>query len=580
MTARYAYVLPFTAQHKVIEFGGGDKPVFRPNVDVRRLSTVDYVMDLNGPMSELGTITGQFDGVFSQYVLEHVSWRKVRYLLKAMRLMLQPGGRLVLIVPNLVEQARYIMAKDAAGEFGDNEACCIFGDQNYEGQDWRANMHSAGWSPAYLQSMLIEAGFGDVMILPHPETDTDMIVEARAVSPVVKQQQQQQPAQSEVDAWDQGKRGAAYGHDYFNGGGTHGGYAHEGYWDYPVHHRTAEIIMDRKPMSVLELGPARGYVLKRLEDSGVRVAGLEVSRHCIRTRVVEPIEEFDITSGRWPFADGEFDMCFSNAVLEHIPEQHIAHVASEMARVSRRGLHGISFVDDDDGFDRTHCCLRDKAWWISKLPAAQEVVDKEDLEKGRAHQPVDGRVKLNLGSYTVMFGHGWVNIDAHDLSGFATKHGFRFMQQDLAAAPHFGVENSVDLIFSSHMLEHMTLADGAKLLKYCRSRLVPGGIMRVVVPDVAKLTWLYQHSRLAEVMADLVPQRMPELDRQPANLLWSTLASNHKSAYDHDLLRAVALQAGFSQYHALGFRQSVSKLILAETQESLPDISLYADLVK
>lgn len=577
MTARYAYVLPFTAQHKVIEFGGGDKPVFRPNVDVRRLSTVDYVMDLNGPMSELGTITGQFDGVFSQYVLEHVSWRKVRYLLKAMRLMLQPGGRLVLIVPNLVEQARYIMAKDAAGEFGDNEACCIFGDQNYEGQDWRANAHSAGWSPSFLQSMLIEAGFGDVMILPHPETDTDMIVEATAVA----SDGSRPTAQSEVDNWSPEQRRKAYGHDYFNGGGTHGGYAREGYWDYPVHRLTAQHIMKLKPTSVLEIGPARGYVLKQLEDNGIRVAGLEVSRHCVATRVIKNIIEFDITAGRWPFADGEFDLCFSNAVLEHIPEKHVAHVAAEMARVSRRGLHGISFKDDDDGFDRTHCTLRSQDWWAQRLPATQQVVDKEELERGPIPpSPDDGKLKINLGSYTVMFPYGWINIDTLDLSGFAQRHNFAFQHRDLSADLALSPTNSVDLIFSSHMLEHLTLQEGVKLLKHCHEIMKPGAIMRVVLPDAKKLAELYRDGKLAEVMEPLLPQKLTQAERLPANLLWMTLAANHKCTYDHELLKEVVMSAGFSQYAVRAFRESASQKMLRETQESLPDISLYAEFTK
>src|SRR5258706_6437358 len=42
--------------------------------------------------------------------------------------------------------------------------------------------------------------------------------------------------------------------DYFNGGAKVGGYAHEGYWDYPVHWTPFRKVMELKPESVLEIG--------------------------------------------------------------------------------------------------------------------------------------------------------------------------------------------------------------------------------------------------------------------------------------------------------------------------------------
>ena len=37
------YTLPFTPQQKVIELGGGNRPYFRPNLDVRSGENIDIV---------------------------------------------------------------------------------------------------------------------------------------------------------------------------------------------------------------------------------------------------------------------------------------------------------------------------------------------------------------------------------------------------------------------------------------------------------------------------------------------------------------------------------------------------------
>ena len=78
----------------------------------------------------------------------------------------------------------------------------------------------------------------------------------------------------------------AFDKDYFNGGKKVGGYAREGYRDFPVHWVTANKVMSLNPKSVLELGCARGYILKKIQDEGVPIGGLEVSKHCYLTRAV------------------------------------------------------------------------------------------------------------------------------------------------------------------------------------------------------------------------------------------------------------------------------------------------------
>ena len=69
------YTLPFTPQQKVIELGGGNRPYFRPNLDVRSGENIDIVADFN---EVLPLKNDEYEGVFSCYCIEHLSWRKVK----------------------------------------------------------------------------------------------------------------------------------------------------------------------------------------------------------------------------------------------------------------------------------------------------------------------------------------------------------------------------------------------------------------------------------------------------------------------------------------------------------------------
>ena len=607
MTRRFDITFPFAPTDKVIELGGGDNPRFHPNVDIRPGPTVDVVQDLNAPLTgNLNEYFGDgYDGVYSQYALEHVSWRNVDKFVEAAFRLLRPGGHALFVIPNLIEQAKYVVAKEKAGEFGDNEVCCIFGDQNYEGADWRANSHTAGFSPYTITQLFRKAGFESVIVMPHPDTDTDMIVEARkpmekptpepfdydsgykqAVNSFEKLLEEDEKRRGPTavktatvaDNFTPDQRREAYGHDYFNGGGKFGGYAHEGYWDYPVHRKTAQDLMNLKPESVLEIGPARGYVLKRLEDQGVRCKGLEASRHCFLTRVTDAVIEFDVTQTPWPFKDKEFDLAFSCSVMEHIPEKYLPAIAKELDRVCKRGFHAISFEDDDDGFDKTHTTLHDHAWWIAHMPQGHAVIDKELFERGPIPaEHGDSKVKLNIGSYIQMSSHGWVNMDRLEaLSGFARNHGYKFMYYDatMQALP-FGMQ-PVDLIFSSHMLEHLTVDDGLKFLRDCYRVMKPGATIRLTMPDTDKLTELFVCGDLFE-LDDLLPPADAAL--MPSMKLFKFLADGHKTAYNWASLGPMLNLAGFKNVERKSFRKGHPQ-ILRETHESLPELSLFVEATK
>lgn len=552
----------FELNGMILEIGGGNNPKYRPNLDIRKLDTVDIVCDLN---STFPIESESFDGVYSAYVIEHISWRNVKSFIGEIFRVLRPDGKLVIITANLLEQCARITSK---GVIEENDVCMVFGDQNYGGSDWKANAHFTGFSPDSIVNKLNAAGFVNVLVAPLPQCNTDMIVTAKRPKAI-------QVVQLSHNILTKNDREAAYDIDYFGGGGKFGGYAGMGYADFPVHWLTYNKIMEYKPSSVLELGSARGYVLKRIEDAGVSAIGLEVSKHCVATRVIENIRHWDITEAPWPLPDKSVDLCFSVAVMEHIPETKLDVIVSEINRICNRSVHGISF--DSDDFDQTHVTMRDISWWKQRfMNGNHTILDKQCLEDGTILIPDGHGLKLNFGSFTVMFHYGWLNIDILPLGEYARANSYKFMQVDVKQRLPFE-DNSVDMIYTSHMLEHLVYDEGLAFLKECVRIMKPNSIIRIITPDTRTLIDAYINQNLVTFDDINKPSNLTKL---VSRKLYETLVNNHKMLYDAQSLHAICEDAGFSEIKTMGFRRSDNPKMLIETIDMFPTISLIIECRK
>lgn len=543
----------------VLEIGGGEKPLYHPNLDIRKLPGVDIVADLNQkwPVPD-GTVTG----VFSMYAIEHVSWRKIGHFVGELFRVLRPGGRVVIITANLKAQVERLAAKD---DFADEDLSMIFGDQNYEGDEWRANAHACGFSPSSAQKLFRQGGFSDVVTYPHPDCPTDMVIEAMKARLTVDGRI---PVQ-------------VYNKDYFNGGkGGYGGYSAEGYQDFPSNWNLYRAVQELRPKSILELGSARGYLLKRFQDAGIPVLGLEASHHCYLTRAINGLVEWDVTQTPWPVKDRAFDLCLSVSFLEHIHESMIDTVIAEIRRTCMRGFHVVNFGEKDDGFDKTHQLFRDWEWWTSRFGSSDHMIHSEqDFNKITfANIPAGGtEVKLNLGSSIVMFHHGWTNIDFANLHDFARKNGYKFLQSDLSVGFPGAPSNSVILIHASHLIEHLESTQALALLRECHRVLAPNGLIRISCPDAKRLLQCYAEGRMGEFdeVNDGCAAARTQIDK-----LNAILRANHKVDYDEELLADLLKNAGFKNIQRRAFRESSSQKMLRETLDMFPCLSLYMEAIK
>ena len=90
-------------------------------------------------------------------------------------------------------------------------------------------------------------------------------------------------------------------------------------------------------------------------------------------------------------------------------------------------------------------------------------------------------LKLNLGCGDVRV-DGWVNIDLESEKAD--------LKRDLRDPLPYE-DDTVDFIYSEHLIEHLNLNEGLKLLSECRRVLRPGGVLRIATPDLDYVVFKY-----------------------------------------------------------------------------------------
>jgi len=179
------YTCPFTPDQKIIEIGGGpglpggEQPLFRPNIDVRPGPMVDIVHDLEQTPWPLASHS--YDGVYSSFCLEHVSYRRIGAFIEELYRILSPGGIAVLVTADTYQQC--LLATQTPPElWGEWISSMLFGDQNYSD-----NTHKVALSRSYAAKLFQASGFYRVETLDHPgimgpdghqDVKTDFIIEA------------------------------------------------------------------------------------------------------------------------------------------------------------------------------------------------------------------------------------------------------------------------------------------------------------------------------------------------------------------------------------------------------------------
>jgi hypothetical protein len=190
-------------------------------------------------------------------------------------------------------------------------------------------------------------------------------------------------------------------------------------------------------------------------------------------------------------------------------------------------------------------------------------------------------MKLNLGCGSQM-PEGWVNVDYALGARFAKVPLFRAANRRLGV---FGLDwderislhdltktfvwddASVEVIYSSHLLEHLSREDGRRFLEQCHRVLRAGGIMRVVVPDLRHCVDEYVQGR---VPADEFVKSLGVLHEQGGGRLKRRLSPfvesphTHKCMYDCPRLLEVLHQVGFRAAAREAFDSDIDDIAAVE----------------
>jgi len=191
-------------------------------------------------------------------------------------------------------------------------------------------------------------------------------------------------------------------------------------------------------------------------------------------------------------------------------------------------------------------------------------------------------MKLNLGCGSQVT-DGWINVDYAPGARFAKIPFFRALNKKLRLfhldwnekiylhdlTKRFPWSDStIDVVYSSHTLEHLSREDGRTFLAQCHRVLRKNGIIRIVVPDLRHSVVEYIEGR---IRADDFVEKLGVLYENSNNVLKKHLAPfiqfPHKCMYDSARLLEILSEIGFEASNRDAFDSAISDLRLVELEE-------------
>lgn len=188
---------------------------------------------------------------------------------------------------------------------------------------------------------------------------------------------------------------------------------------------------------------------------------------------------------------------------------------------------------------------------------------------------LNSSVKLNLGCGK-QFVESWINVDyalgaricklpiiepvVKKLKVFNANWNPDIYLHNLVT-PFPWADGSIDVVYSSHTVEHMTRAQGQQFLSECVRVLKPGGILRIVVPDLRAIVDRYVAGDLkSEFFLDDLFVLYESFENKIKNKLAPFVQFPHKCMYDTEGMIRTCAAVGLSVYKAQPFVSEISDI--------------------
>lgn len=163
-------------------------------------------------------------------------------------------------------------------------------------------------------------------------------------------------------------------------------------------------------------------------------------------------------------------------------------------------------------------------------------------------------MKIHIGCGKRNFGPEWIHIDGGNFLHIDSKDIYLSCIDD----------NSVDIIYASHLIAYFDRADGERLMRVWHSKLKPGGILRIATPDFDVITSLNENGDF-------------KLDNFLGPLYGKMKLNNetiyHKTVYNYDSLRDLFWYIGFEKVHLYNWRETEHAHIDDHSQAYLPHMN-------
>ena len=145
--------------------------------------------------------------------------------------------------------------------------------------------------------------------------------------------------------------------------------------------RTARHIVDLfKPERTLDVGCAKGFLVKALDELGVDAYGIDPSVYAVSRAHPDIASKINLDMAQSiPYPDNTFDVVTCFDVMEHIPVREVSKTLKELLRVSKEWVIIRVVTHEVEGdLDSSHETIRDREWWTERIEKAGGKVEAND----------------------------------------------------------------------------------------------------------------------------------------------------------------------------------------------------------